>query len=171
YRRLDHHRYPRAAAVTRINAAGQFGGDQRAVYRLFLVARALPGRIGTIVSADLNQLIPEFQPYAKALVKVVGSAGLLPQVTSTRRSNAEQQRLYDAYLARGASGLPAAPPGTSAHEFGYAFDLVVSPLAYLHYVGAYWQKLGGIWFPSDPVHFQYPGFTPPAVSDQVWRRI
>ena len=123
------------------------------------------------MSADLNQLIPEFQPYAKAFIQAVGNARLLPQVTSTRRSRAEQARLYDNYLARGGRGLPAAPPGTSAHEFGYAFDMVVTPQSMLGLVGAYWRQLGGIWFPSDPVHFQYPGFTPPPVSDQVWRRI
>lgn len=112
------------------------------------------------MSVDLNSLLPEFQPYARGLIQVVGRAGLLPQVTSTRRSRSEQTRLYDAYLARGRTGLPAAPPGSSAHEFGYAFDMVVSPLQYLPVVGTYWAQLGGVWHPSDPVHFEYPGFNP-----------
>jgi hypothetical protein len=109
------------------------------------------------LSSDLGQLIPEFVPFANDLVLAAGRAGLQPRVTSTRRSSAEQTRLYNRYLA-GASRYPAAPPGTSAHEFGYAFDLVTSPLEALPDVGAYWKSMGGVWFPSDEVHFEYPGF-------------
>ena len=116
------------------------------------------------MSSNLNALLSEFQPYAKGLVQVAGASGLLPRVTSTLRTRAEQTRLFDAYLRRGRTGLPAAPPGMSAHEFGYAFDMVVSPFEYLPAVGAYWQQLGGVWHPSDPVHFEYPGFTPPEKS-------
>jgi hypothetical protein len=58
----------------------------------------------------------------------------------------------------GAAQYPVAPPGTSAHEYGYAFDMVVSPLDALPDVAAYWRQLGGIWHPSDAVHFEYPGF-------------
>lgn len=113
------------------------------------------------MSVDLNALLPEFIPYAKAFVQVLGSSRLQPRVTSTRRTRAEQQRLYDAFVSRGGTGLPAAAPGTSAHEYGYAFDLVVSPYDYLAAAGAYWTQLGGIWHATDPVHFEYPGFVPP----------
>jgi len=53
-----------------------------------------------------------------------------------------------------------APPGTSPHEYGYAFDLVVSPMGALGDVGALWETWGGYWGgrQNDPVHFQYPGF-------------
>jgi|SRR5215813_11305857 len=123
------------------------------------------------MSTSIQGLIPEFRPFAKAFVQVVGNAGLLPRITSTRRTSAEQTRLYDAYIARGRTGLPAAPPGTSAHEYGYAFDMVVSPFAYLSFVGSYWNQLGGVWHPSDPVHFEYPGFKPPEAIDTFWRTI
>jgi len=58
---------------------------------------------------------------------------------------------------------PVAPPGTSAHEFGYAFDMVVSPMEELPAVGAYWKSLGGRWGGefNDPIHFEYPGFSAP----------
>jgi len=58
------------------------------------------------------------------------------------------------------SPYPAAPPGHSAHEYGYAFDMIVSPLSDLISAGEYWESLGGIWGGriGDEVHFEYPGF-------------
>jgi len=111
------------------------------------------------VSASIESLIPELQPYARDLVDAAGVAGLQPRITSTRRSYADQKRLYARYLA-GLSPYPAAPPGHSAHEYGWAFDMVVSPLSSLADVGAYWQQNGGIWGGTigDDVHFEYPGF-------------
>ena len=112
------------------------------------------------MAGSISALIPEFQPYARALVDAAGSAGLQPRVTSTLRSRAEQTRLYRRYL-EGLSQFPAAPPGRSAHEFGFALDMVVSPMEYLPAVGAWWQSLGGVWHPSDVVHFEFPGFQVP----------
>jgi hypothetical protein len=66
-------------------------------------------------------------------------------------------RLYARYLV-GHQPFPVAFPGTSAHEFGEAFDLVVSPFEALSDVGAYWQEQGGTWGGErDPVHFELPG--------------
>ena len=114
------------------------------------------------MSASIRQLIPELQPFAADLVRAAGAAGLQPRVTSTRRSSAEQTRLYRRSL-QGLSTYPVAPPGTSAHEFGYAFDMVVSPMDALPDVGRYWTQQGGVWGGAfnDPIHFEYPGFTKP----------
>jgi hypothetical protein len=111
------------------------------------------------VSASLRALIPELQEPAQSLLDAAGAAGLVPRITSTFRSGAEQGRLYRRYL-QGLQPLPVAPPGHSAHEFGYAFDMVVSPMDALSDVGAYWQDMGGVWGGAfnDPVHFEYPGF-------------
>lgn len=111
------------------------------------------------MATSFSTLIIELQPYARALVDAAGAAGLLPRVTSTRRSHAEQTRLYRRYLA-GLQPYFVAPPGTSPHEYGYAFDLVVSPMWRLSDVGALWESWGGYWGgrQADPVHFQYPGF-------------
>ncbi len=53
------------------------------------------------------------------------------QVTSTKRSLAEQQRLYDKYMAYKAGKGPwaalAAKPGTSDHELGNAMDIAKTP--------------------------------------------
>jgi hypothetical protein len=109
------------------------------------------------VAGSIAALIPEFQPYARDLVTAAGSAGLQPRVTSTLRTRAEQTRLYRRYL-EGLSQFPAAPPGRSAHEYGYALDIVCSPLEANYDLGAFWQEAGGVWSPKDIVHFEYPGF-------------
>ncbi len=109
------------------------------------------------MSSSLSALVPELEPFARALVDAAGAAGLLPRVTSTRRSTSEQVRLYRRYL-EGQTAYPAAPPGTSAHEFGEAFDLLVTPYEALADVGAFWQQMGGTWGAQrDPVHFELPG--------------
>jgi hypothetical protein len=120
------------------------------------------------VSASLSALIPEMQEPARALVDAAGSARLNPRVTSTLRSRAEQKRLYDRYL-QGLQRLPVAPPGRSAHEFGYAFDMIVTPWEALTDVGYTWQSWGGVWGGefNDPVHFEYPGFKPPVGSSLI----
>ncbi len=114
------------------------------------------------MSASLNSLIPEFRPWAAALVNAAASAGLQPRVTSTRRSHAFQARLYRRFLA-GQSQFPVAPPGTSSHEFGYALDLIISPydLSLFKELGDLWNSWGGIWGGAfnDPIHFEYPGFS------------
>jgi hypothetical protein len=51
-----------------------------------------------------------------------------------------------------------APPGTSAHEYGEAFDVVVEPFDALADLGGLWQSWGGTWgAQNDPVHFELPG--------------
>jgi len=110
------------------------------------------------LSADLGQLVPELEPYARALVDAAGVAGLLPRVTSTRRSSAEQARLYRR-SQQGLQKYPVAPPGRSAHEYGEAFDLIVSPFDWIDSVGQLWEQWGGVWGGrfGDEVHFELPG--------------
>lgn len=45
-------------------------------------------------------------------------------LTSGKRSSKKQAELYQAYRS-GRSSLPAARPGTSSHEYGYALDFSV----------------------------------------------
>jgi len=115
------------------------------------------------LSASLSSLQPELLPFARELVRAAGAAGLSPAVTSARRSHEDQVRLRNRYLA-GASPYFAAEPGTSAHEYGWAFDLIVRPMSALPEVGRYWEEMGGAWGGRatygnyDPVHFEYPGW-------------
>src|SRR5260370_16834145 len=104
-----------------------------------------------------DDLDPELAPFARDLVYAAGLARLQPQVTSTRRTHSEQGRLYRSYLANPRRAYPVAPPGYSSHEYGEAFDLVVSPMEALADVGYTWQQWGGGWDGADAVHFELPG--------------
>lgn len=113
------------------------------------------------MGAALEALIPELQPFAAELLRVAGATGYQPRVTSTVRSHSEQARLYRRWQ-QGGSPFPAAPPGTSAHEYGYALDVVMTPMEALADAGQWWTSLGGVWGgTTDPVHFQFPGFQVP----------
>lgn len=110
------------------------------------------------MAASLDALVPELAEPARALVDAAAVAGLQPRITSTLRSHAEQKRLY----VRRQSGLqpfPVALPGTSPHEYGWAFDMVVTPFDALADVGATWESWGGAYGGTnrDPVHFELPG--------------
>ena len=101
-------------------------------------------------------LAPWLQPYADWLWRWAQLNGLRPIVTSVYRSDAHQATLYDRYR-RGLSDLPAAPPGRSKHGKRLAFDMVVMNdyrSSQQAAVGAVWQRMGGRWFASDPVHFE-----------------
>ncbi len=105
-----------------------------------------------------EELIIELQAPARELLSAAGQAGLQPRVTSTVRTHSQQARLFRKAQA-GLSAYPAAPPGLSAHEWGFAFDMVVTPMEALADVGYTWQTWGGIWgSQADPIHFEYPGF-------------
>lgn len=108
------------------------------------------------MGGSLSDLVEELQPFARDLVDAAGRAGLQPRVTSTIRSYSEQRRLYNRFLA-GQAGYPVAPPGQSSHEYGLAFDMVVSPMEALADVGYTWQQWGGAWSGRDAVHFELPG--------------
>jgi hypothetical protein len=105
----------------------------------------------------LDELSPDLADFARALVDAAGLAGLQPRVTSTVRTRSQQARLYRGYLANPQRAYPVAPPGYSAHEYGEAFDLVVTPMEALADVGYTWQQWGGGWNPADAVHFELPG--------------
>lgn len=119
------------------------------------------------MAISLNALDPGLAPFAQALVDVAGANGLQPRVTSTRRSYDEQRALYNRYL-RGLQRFPVAPPGTSAHETGEAFDMLVTPVEYLAELGELWVSWGGSWGGyADPVHFQLRGAPSPELLLQT----
>ena len=108
---------------------------------------------------SIEALIPELQQPCRALLNLAGAAGVQPRITSTLRTRSEQTRLYKTYLA-GHAAYPAAPPGASAHEYGYAFDMVVVGTENQNDLGTVWEQWGGVWggHARDPIHFEYPGF-------------
>jgi hypothetical protein len=98
----------------------------------------------------LSALEPWLVPYAEYLLQLYPPA----QVTSVRRTWSQQYQLYRRYLA-GQSQYPAAPPGSSLHEQGRAFDLL-APADVLEQLGYIWEQLGGRWGGRfhDPIHFE-----------------
>jgi len=104
-------------------------------------------------------LDPELRDALQQFEVWLSQNGVKPTITSTVRSFADQKFLWERYQQGKSGGLPAAPPGHSAHEYGWAFDLIVSPVQFQHAVGRAWEKLwGGKWGGAkDPVHFELPG--------------
>ncbi len=109
------------------------------------------------MGASPDSLVDELRDAAIALDAAVWESGLQGRFTSTRRSHTEQERLYRAYIS-GRHPFPVAPPGSSAHEYGEAFDYLVTPSSYQRDVGLTWVDWGGEWGgASDVVHFELPG--------------
>src|SRR5258707_15480164 len=104
-----------------------------------------------------DRLDPDLADVASAMVDAAERARLKPRVTSTLRTNSQQAKLYRGFLANPQRQFPVAPPGYSAHEYGEAFDMVVTPMDALADVGATWLDWGGGWNGSDAVHFELPG--------------
>jgi hypothetical protein len=113
-------------------------------------------------SGEIGKLDPDLAPYAAALVDYATLAGYRPRVSSTVRSFSSQAKLYRTYVA-GRSRYPAAPPGRSAHNYGWAMDVVldVGGAGAYRDCGDYWEnELGGTWggrFGNpDEIHFELP---------------
>lgn len=87
------------------------------------------------------------------------------KIQSSFRDYDTQKKLYEAYKERGFTGIPAAKPGTSLHERGYAIDLDQSTVSELLQTGLL-NKYGFLFNPRDPVHiFKRPGFISANVAD------
>jgi LAS superfamily LD-carboxypeptidase LdcB len=114
--------------------------------------------------AGLGGLDYELRIAAEALIDLANEWGVQPRITSTVRSFAEQTRLYRRML-QGNQSYGVNPPGCSAHEYGWAFDMVTTPMSALNELGRVWQSWGGGWFPHDPVHFELPGASAYARSE------
>ena len=108
--------------------------------------------------ATLRGLNPALRPWAEWLYKVGKSYDSRLVVTSGFRSSRKQEQLYQRYIS-GKSPIPAAPPGSSMHQAGLAFDLArsgVDPFQdeLLHWLQHVWSSVGGsVGGTADPVHF------------------
>jgi hypothetical protein len=81
------------------------------------------------------------------------TTGKKMRINSAKRDSEDQERLYNAWVARGKTGMPVAEPGKSRHERGIAVDIQnygdPKAVAAMNNQGLY-QKV-----PNDPVHFQF----------------
>jgi len=110
------------------------------------------------MSVSFDCLDPDLRQGLKELLQFCAYNDLKATVTSTCRSRREQQFLWNRYQ-KGQAFFPAAKPGHSAHEYGWAFDLLISPPQYQAAVGDAWVQFwggayGGV---KDAVHFELPG--------------
>lgn len=131
------------------------------------------GRAPTLSQQVFNMLsLAGLHPFVRdrveSAIATAAQRGLQVRLTSVTRSSATQRRLYLAWLARGRTGLPAAPPGTSTHEFGLAVDLVMARGRLADFVRV--AECAGLkWAGArDPVHFDVFGFE--AWGDLLARR-
>ncbi len=108
------------------------------------------------MSTSLRLLESSTRKKVQAWLASLQDSGVQGRVTSTRRSRAEQTRLFERFQ-KGLSSLPAAPPGTSAHEFGTAIDIVFESDEELADAVDQAEEFGLVWAgPADPVHFSNP---------------
>lgn len=95
------------------------------------------------------------EDWVELFIDLAEQLGWPAVITSTWRTRIQQEQLYH---ARGRSRLPAAPPGTSTHEYGLAFDVQAVNAEDQDKLGALGEALGLYWGGrfrrSDPVHFQ-----------------
>lgn len=113
-------------------------------------------------------LRPEVARSISAIKAEARRRGIPFRVTSTFRSSTSQERLYRAWLARGRTGLPAARPGLSTHEYGIAFDAVFPPSRQAEVVDIA-SRNGMVWFgQADAVHFDVFG---PSAWNALLRRV
>lgn len=88
-----------------------------------------------------------------SFMNMIAEYGKPVQVNAAMRDNDEQQALYDAWVERGKTGNPVAPPGKSNHNFGRALDLNSSQVADLASSGLL-AKYGFNTIPNDPPHIE-----------------
>src|SRR5713226_687950 len=106
------------------------------------------------MSTSLRDLHPSTRPKVSEWLATLRDAGVEGRVTSTRRSTAEQTRLWKRFVS-GQSILPAAPPGSSLHELGLAIDIVFPTDEALATAVDVGEDFGLRWAgPVDPVHFE-----------------
>jgi hypothetical protein len=80
------------------------------------------GNSGSV--SNFEKLHPQLKEKLIAAAKdYKATTGRTLRFNSGFRERADQERLYEAYMRRGKTGMPVALPGTSMHERGLAVDL------------------------------------------------
>jgi hypothetical protein len=115
--------------------------------------------------ATFDGLRKDLRAAAYEIVRLGGARGT---VTSVRRSRRQQELLWRRFQ-QGLSQFPAAPPGSSTHEKGLAFDYYSKDAELLKALGHLWESWGGRWGGrfNDPIHFDVP--PPPAKKKRARR--
>lgn len=116
-------------------------------------------------AASLRNLTARGRPIVAAFLRALASVGIRARLTSTRRDPKAQRALWANFKRCGCSSCsarpggpgcyPAAPPGTSTHEKGIAFDVELQPESAYDWAGALWESWGFTWGGrfNDRIHF------------------
>lgn len=100
-----------------------------------------------------------------ALNAMIAAAPAGIGVNSEVRTRAQQQKLYDAYIADPAHHAPAAKPGSSNHEKGLAADLAFTTPAARTWAHANAARFGLTFpLPNEPWHVELIGASKTAAS-------
>lgn len=73
----------------------------------------------------ISKLHPSIRPMAEALLRDAEAAGISLVITQGLRTNEEQARLYAQGRTAPGKIVTHAPPGSSWHNFGLAFDVAL----------------------------------------------
>lgn len=119
------------------------------------------------MSVRARGLHPVVRASVEWCLKEAARLGFSPVVTSTFRSKAEQlplyrkwlqaERYYGRALAIRLGFIPANPPGSSGHQFGLAWDSVVSP-SYQKTWNRIRESAGFHVPPEDQIHAEVPSW-------------
>lgn len=102
----------------------------------------------------IDQLKPWLAPYVRQQLQYLARYGIGGTVFDVYRSCSEQNRRF-------AIGDSRARCGESAHQFGLAFDFVVTAgeqSDLQRAVQDWWQRLGFTVIDWDPAHVEYPNW-------------
>ncbi|MDR7537408.1 MAG: M15 family metallopeptidase [Armatimonadota bacterium] len=105
---------------------------------------------------DIHRCHPAFAPRVIAWLRRCRDEGLRVWIVSSYRDMETQRALYLRWLRRGRTGLPAAPPGRSLHNYGLAVDYAAASGAERDEAGLLAEQMGLRWggrfMQRDPVH-------------------
>lgn len=125
------------------------------------------------MSRSLDTLRPEIRPIVDEFLTDLTMAGIDYIVTCTSRTSAEQEALYAQGRTAPGPKVTNAKAGQSAHNYGFAIDLVpvVNGKPDWHAADPVWEQMGKLgqarglqWFgaPDSPYiespHFQLPNW-------------
>ena len=102
----------------------------------------------------VTQLQPWLAPYVTRVLEALEAVGIGGTIYDVYRSPAEQERRF-------AAGDSRAHGGQSAHQYGLAFDFVVTEgegSARQREVQALWAALGFTTISWDPAHVEFPNW-------------
>lgn len=86
---------------------------------------SIPGPVDTRSEKIIATLLPEVQPYGRALIQKAAAVGINIKIISGLRTYEEQNKLYAQGRTQPGNKVTNAKAGQSNHNFGIAFDIGV----------------------------------------------